>query len=127
MHVYSQDMNSLTSLLQRERGLLVPPRVLLNAARQAGASPASPEVTVKDGQVTIVVADNGHGPGFKGRYDHGLLPRSTLRERAALLAAAPLPWTRPSADTAVPRHHKAREFGPAILSSLTAAAACVWP
>ena len=64
--------------------------ILLNAARHAGATVASLEATLKGGWVTIVVADNGHGFGFKGRYDHATLAvlqigPVSLRERAALL------------------------------------------
>ena len=63
---------------------------LVNAGRHAGASSCMLEIVVKDGQVSIVVADDGRGFSLKGHYDHGQLAilglgPSTLRERAALL------------------------------------------
>ena len=63
---------------------------LVNAGRHAGASSCVLEIGVKDGQVSIVVADDGRGFSLKGHYDHGQLTilglgPSTLRERAALL------------------------------------------
>jgi signal transduction histidine kinase len=63
---------------------------LVNAGRHAGASSCTLEIGVNDGQVSIVVADNGRGFSLKGHYDHGQLVLlglgpSTLRERAALL------------------------------------------
>ena len=63
---------------------------LVNAGRHAGASSCMLEIGVKDGQVSIVVADDGRGFSLKGHYDHGQLAilglgPSTLRERTALL------------------------------------------
>ena len=63
---------------------------LVNAGRHAGASSCMLEIGVKEGQVSIIVADDGRGFSLKGHYDHGQLAilglgPSTLRERAALL------------------------------------------
>ena len=63
---------------------------LVNAARHSGASVLRLEVALGDGRVTIVVADNGHGFPFKGRYDLVTLTAlhvgpATLKERVAQL------------------------------------------
>jgi signal transduction histidine kinase len=63
---------------------------LVNAARHGGGSSARVEVGVREHQVTIVVADNGRGFGFQGRFDLPALNRLnvgpvTLKERVASL------------------------------------------
>ncbi len=63
---------------------------LFNVARHADASLARLEVSVREGRVRLVVADNGRGFAFKGRYDHPTLAAlrlgpGTLKERVALL------------------------------------------
>ena len=83
------DFDALPSRCWHEVYLLVH-EALVNAARHAGASLAKLDVAIKDECVTIVIADDGHGFGFKGRYDQATLAAlrlgpATLRERAALL------------------------------------------
>jgi len=83
------DLDALPTRWASEVYLLVH-EALLNAARHAGASLVKLDVTIKDGCVTIVIADDGHGFGFKGRYDQATLAAlrlgpATLRERATLL------------------------------------------
>ncbi|HXH02444.1 MAG TPA: sensor histidine kinase [Candidatus Competibacteraceae bacterium] len=61
---------------------------LINAARHASASVAEVEVGVHDGRVHIVVADDGRGFPFRGRYDLATLSARqmgpvALRERVA--------------------------------------------
>ena len=46
---------------------------LVNAARHAAASEVHVAVTAADGEVRIVVADNGHGFSFQGDFDHATL------------------------------------------------------
>ena len=46
---------------------------VVNAARHAGASRVRVDVSQRDGQVQIVVADNGCGFPFHGHYDHASL------------------------------------------------------
>ncbi len=63
---------------------------LVNAARHAGASTATVEVDGQDSRMRIVVADDGHGFPFSGRYEHAALAERglgpvSLRERAASL------------------------------------------
>ena len=66
---------------------------LVNAARHGGASSARVDVASRAGSITILVADNGHGFGFEGRYDLPTLIRVnvgpvTLKERVASLGGA---------------------------------------
>ena len=66
---------------------------LVNVARHANASVARLQVTAQDDRVTIVVADNGRGFEFTGRYDHAALTEldlgpATLKERVALLGGS---------------------------------------
>jgi signal transduction histidine kinase len=66
---------------------------LVNAARHGGGSAARVEVGARAGCITILVADNGHGFGFEGRYDLPELTRTnlgpaTLKERVASLGGA---------------------------------------
>jgi signal transduction histidine kinase len=66
---------------------------LVNAARHGGASSARVDVEQRAGYIVIVVADNGHGFGFEGRYDLPTLIRAnvgpvTLKERVASLRGA---------------------------------------
>jgi signal transduction histidine kinase len=72
---------------------LIVHEALINAARHANAPNARVEVAVGAGHVTIVVADNGRGFEFKGRYDLAALAQlnvgpATLKERVALLGGA---------------------------------------
>jgi signal transduction histidine kinase len=66
---------------------------LANVARHAAATRVAVDVAGIDGYLDIVVADNGRGFSFRGRYDAGDLavmragPRS-LRERIVALAGA---------------------------------------
>ena len=46
---------------------------LVNAARHAAASQVHAGVAVNNGEVKIVVADNGHGFSFQGDFDHATL------------------------------------------------------
>ncbi len=63
---------------------------LVNVGRHAQASSCRLEVGLHGQQVGVLVADNGRGFPFKGRYDHNALTAlrigpSTLRERTILL------------------------------------------
>jgi signal transduction histidine kinase len=63
---------------------------LVNAARHGGGSGARVEVDAHDGRVIIMVADNGRGFSFQGRYDLAALTcmnmgPATLKERIASL------------------------------------------
>jgi signal transduction histidine kinase len=63
---------------------------IVNAARHAKASTARVELDVREPQIEIVIADNGHGFPFRGRYDHvalkaGRLAPVTLGERVEAL------------------------------------------
>ncbi len=69
---------------------LIVHEALVNVGRHAEASCCRLEVGLREQQVSVVVADNGRGFPFKGRYDHDTLSAlrigpSTLRERAILL------------------------------------------
>jgi len=66
---------------------------LVNAARHGGGSASRVEVGVRNGHVTILVADNGRGFGFQGRHDLAALTRLkvgpvTLKERITALGGA---------------------------------------
>jgi len=66
---------------------------VMNAVRHSGASTVWLEAERRDGQVTVVVSDNGRGFPFKGRYDLDRLMSSrlgptTLRERVAQLGGS---------------------------------------
>ncbi|MGH7512877.1 MAG: sensor histidine kinase [Gemmatimonadales bacterium] len=52
---------------------LIVQEALVNAARHAAASEVHVRVASEDGQVHIVVTDNGRGFGFQGDYDHAKL------------------------------------------------------
>jgi signal transduction histidine kinase len=63
---------------------------LVNAARHANASTVRVELDVRGMDIGIVIADNGHGFPFRGRYDHVALKASratpvTLGERVDAL------------------------------------------
>jgi signal transduction histidine kinase len=63
---------------------------LLNVGRHASATAARVSVTASAERVTIVVADDGRGFGFTGRYDHETLVARrigpwSLKQRAAAL------------------------------------------
>jgi len=63
---------------------------LVNVGRHAGATTASVSVAASDDRVTLVVADDGRGFGFTGRYDHETLVARhvgpwSLQQRAASL------------------------------------------
>jgi signal transduction histidine kinase len=63
---------------------------LVNAARHAKASTVRVELDVKESGITIVIADNGHGFSFRGRYSHSALKATrsapvTLGERVDAL------------------------------------------
>jgi signal transduction histidine kinase len=63
---------------------------LINVARHAHASDARVEVATRGRDVMIVIADNGRGLAFKGRYEQAALAElhlgpTTLRERVTLL------------------------------------------
>lgn len=63
---------------------------LVNAARHAQASSARVEVREQEGQIRIVVADDGRGFRFRGRYDQAALSELklgpvTLKERITAL------------------------------------------
>jgi signal transduction histidine kinase len=66
---------------------------LVNAARHGAGSAARVEVEAHGGRVTIVVADNGRGFSFQGRYDLAALTGmnmgpATLKERVRSLGGA---------------------------------------
>ncbi len=66
---------------------------LINAARHAKASAVQAELAVEDNRVRILVADDGRGFPFHGRYDHTALTRMnlgpvTLRERITSLGGS---------------------------------------
>lgn len=72
---------------------LIVHEALVNVSRHARASSCQLEVGLHEQQVTVVVADNGQGFPFKGRYDHDTLTAlgigpSTLRERTILLGGS---------------------------------------
>ena len=63
---------------------------VVNAARHAKASTVRVELDVGEPHIDIVIADNGHGFSFRGRYDHlalkaGKLAPVTLGERVEAL------------------------------------------
>jgi signal transduction histidine kinase len=63
---------------------------LVNAARHAKASTVRVELDVKESVIAIVIADNGHGFSFRGRYSHSALKATrsapvTLGERVDAL------------------------------------------
>jgi signal transduction histidine kinase len=63
---------------------------LVNAARHGNAAHARFDVTVSDGRVSIIVADDGIGLGLNGRWDGPALAKAnlgpvTIRERVGLL------------------------------------------
>lgn len=79
----------ISETLLREIYLIVH-EALVNAARHAQASGARVTVSVLGNQMQIVVADNGRGFRFRGRYDHAALTDMklgpvTLKERIAAL------------------------------------------
>jgi signal transduction histidine kinase len=53
-----------------------------NALKHAGASAVSVEVNSKAKRLTVQVSDDGHGFGFKGRYDHAALRASAMTPRS---------------------------------------------
>jgi signal transduction histidine kinase len=64
---------------------------VVNAARHSSASLVSVEIATRADDVLIVVADNGTGFPFRGRYDEGVLEReawgpAVLRARVAALS-----------------------------------------
>jgi signal transduction histidine kinase len=66
---------------------------LVNAARHAHASTVQMEIGARDNQVRIIVADDGRGFHFHGRYDHASLAEMKLgpvmlRERIASVGGA---------------------------------------
>jgi signal transduction histidine kinase len=66
---------------------------LVNAARHAHASTVQMEIGALDNQVRIIVADDGRGFHFHGRYDHASLAEMKLgpvmlRERIASVGGA---------------------------------------
>jgi len=66
---------------------------LINAARHAKASAVRAELAVEDNGVRILIADNGRGFPFRGRYDYGDLTKMnlgpvTLKERIASLGGS---------------------------------------
>jgi len=66
---------------------------MINAARHAKASSIHTEIIGEPNSLRIVVADNGSGFSFHGRYDHSALARMnlgpiTLRERVASLGGS---------------------------------------
>jgi len=66
---------------------------LINSARHAKASAVRAEITIEDDSVRIMVADNGQGFPFRGRYDHAALMEMnlgpfTLKERIASLGGS---------------------------------------
>jgi signal transduction histidine kinase len=66
---------------------------MINAARHAKASSIHAEIISEANSLRIVVADNGCGFPFRGRYDQSALARmnlgpKTLRERVALLGGS---------------------------------------
>jgi signal transduction histidine kinase len=52
---------------------LIVREALVNAARHAAASAVRVAVVAEDGQIRIVVTDNGRGFPFQGHYDHAML------------------------------------------------------
>ncbi|HJV64840.1 MAG TPA: histidine kinase [Geomonas sp.] len=72
---------------------LVVHEALFNAVRHSGASALRAELSFAASQVQVVVADNGHGFPFRGRYDQRALSEMkrgpfTLKERIAALGGA---------------------------------------
>ena len=73
----------------------------VNAARHAGATEITMVLSVEDGRLRLVIADNGRGLGFDGRYDQeeltalGLGPQS-LRTRVDRLGGQMLVDTNAS-------------------------------
>jgi signal transduction histidine kinase len=70
-----------------------PRLAIINAARHSGASTVRLEAASQDGSITAVVADNGRGFPFKGRYDLAALRArrlgpATLKERVAKLGGS---------------------------------------
>ena len=79
----------ISEALLREIYLIVH-EALVNAARHAKASAARVEVGVLDNEMRVIVADNGCGFRFRGRYDHAALVEKklgpvTLKERIIAL------------------------------------------
>ena len=63
---------------------------VVNALRHAKPSWVAVDVRPRDGQLRLVVSNDGHGFPFRGRYDQGALERAhvgpvSLRERVTLL------------------------------------------
>jgi len=54
----------------------------VNAARHGGATQAVVTLALQGRELAIVVADNGHGFPFQGRFDHVALAAQTLGPRA---------------------------------------------
>jgi signal transduction histidine kinase len=82
----------LSGMLARESWLMVQ-EALVNAARHGKASNAALEIETDQDQLRIVVADNGHGFPFRGRYDHVALEELrrgpiSLKERIASLGGS---------------------------------------
>ncbi len=66
---------------------------LVNVARHAAASEARVTITRRNGELHVVVVDNGRGFPFRGRYDHATLTGleigpATLRGRVATLGGS---------------------------------------
>jgi len=69
---------------------LIVQEALVNAARHAHASKVEVDLSLEQDHLRLVVADDGRGFGFRGRYDHEALSRLelgpvSLRERIASL------------------------------------------
>jgi len=108
---FSVRLKDLVERLERQRGIRVEWRAtdldalpdgrahdvylllheaLVNAARHSGAQVLRLEAALRDGEVAIVVVDEGRGFPFKGRYDLAALTAlglgpATLKERVAML------------------------------------------
>jgi signal transduction histidine kinase len=70
--------------------LLMTHEAIINALKHAHASRITVDVGLDAGALRIAVTDDGRGFGFRGRYDHAALARSSLgpvslRERAVSL------------------------------------------
>jgi signal transduction histidine kinase len=55
---------------------------VVNALKHAQPSRVAVNVAASDGELRIVVSDDGHGFPFKGRYDHAALSRSPIGPRS---------------------------------------------
>jgi signal transduction histidine kinase len=83
------DLDALPDQLANEIYLLLH-EALVNAQRHSGASVVRVEAAARSGRIVLVVADNGRGFPFRGRYDLAALTAlhvgpATLKERVALL------------------------------------------